>query len=214
MTRKLKVFLVDDHSLFREGLKFLLSDHEMIYEVYEAENAEDLLNRVLEVKPAIILMDIEMPGMNGIEATNEVLKLYPDTKVIALSMYGNENFYTDMIDAGAKGFLLKNSKFEDVLKAISEVNEGRNYFSPEILDAIIKNLNKKKYSKKNTDLTDREVEILYNICKGLSNQEIADYLFISKRTVDKHRENILLKTDSKNTAALVIYAIKNEIFEL
>lgn len=214
MTNKIKIFLVDDHNLFREGLKFLLSNNDFISEIYEAENGKDLLNNVLNVKPDIILMDIEMPVMNGIEATKETLKIYPKTKVIALSMYGNENFYSEMIDAGAKGFLLKNSKFEDVQKAIVDVNDGKNYFSPEILEAIIKNLNKKKYKKKNTDLTEREIEILYNICKGLSNQEIADFLYISKRTVDKHRENVLLKTQSKNTAGLVIYAIKNQIFEV
>jgi len=214
MTDKIKIYLVDDHNLFREGLKFLLSNDDLISEIYEAENGKDLLENVLDVKPDIILMDIEMPVMNGIEATKETLKIYPKSKVIALSMYGNENFYSEMIDAGAKGFLLKNSKFEDVKKAIADVNEGKNYFSPEILEAIIKNLNKKKFKKKNTHLTEREIEVLYNICKGLSNQEIADFLFISKRTVDKHRENILLKTQSKNTAGLVIYAIKNEIFEV
>ena len=214
MTNKIKIFIVDDHNLFREGLKFLLSNNDLISDIFEAENGKDLLENVLDVKPDIILMDIEMPIMNGIEATKGTLKIYPKSKVIALSMHSNENFYSEMIDAGAKGFLLKNSKFEDVQNAIIEVNEGKNYFSPEILEAIIKNLNKKKYKKTNTDLTEREIEVLYNICKGLSNQEIADFLNISKRTVDKHRENILLKTQSKNTAGLVIYAIKNEIFEV
>lgn len=214
MTDKIKIFLVDDHNLFREGLKFLLSGNELISEIYEAENGKELLKNVLNVKPDIILMDIEMPEMNGIEATKETLKIYPEAKIIALSMYANENFYSEMIDAGAKGFLLKNSKFEDVKKAIADVNEGKNYFSPEILEAIIKNLNKKKHQKKNSELTEREIEVLYNICKGLSNHEIADFLFISKRTVDKHRENILLKTQSKNTAGLVTYAIKNGIFEV
>ena len=214
MTNKLKIFLADDHNLFREGLKLLLSNNELISDIYEAENGKELLKNILKVKPDIILMDIEMPVMNGIEATKECLKIFPETKVIALSMYGNENFYSEMIDAGAKGFLLKNSKFEDVLKAIIDVNDNKNYFSPEILEAIINNLHKKKYRKKNTELTEREIEVLYNICKGFSNQEIADLLYISKRTVDKHRENILLKTLSKNTAELVIYAIKNKIFEV
>lgn len=214
MTKAIKIFLVDDHTLFREGLNFLLSNYDLVSEIHEAENGKELLKNVLNVKPDIILMDIEMPGMNGIEATKESLKIYPESKVIALSMYAYENFYSEMIDAGAKGFLLKNSKFEDVKKAITDVYDGKNYFSPEILEAIIRNLNKKKYKKTNTDLTEREIEVLYNICKGFSNQEIADLLYISKRTVDKHRENILLKTESKNTAGLVVYAIKNEIFEV
>lgn len=214
MTKAIKIFLVDDHTLFREGLRFLLSDDELISEIYEAENGKVLLQNILDIKPDIILMDIEMPEMNGIEATKECCKIYPEAKVIALSMYANENFYTEMIDAGAKGFLLKNSKFEDVKKAIIDVYKGKNFFSPEILDAIIKNLNRKKYIKHNSELTEREIEVLYNICKGMSNHEIAELLFISKRTVDKHRENILLKTESRNTAALVIYAIKNGIFEV
>lgn len=214
MIKKQKIFIVDDHNLFREGLKFLLSGANLFSEIHEAENGKDLLQHILIVKPDIILMDIEMPVMNGIEATKEVLKIYPETKIIALSMHGNENFYSEMINAGAVGFLLKNSKFEDVVKAILDVSDGGNYFSPEILEAIVKNLIKKTHIKKNTELTERELEILYNICKGLTNQEIADLLFISKRTVDKHRENILLKTESKNTAELVIYAIKNKIFEV
>jgi NarL family two-component system response regulator LiaR len=213
MKEKLIIFLVDDHSLFREGLRFLLSNSNLVLDIYEAENGKALLEQISNIKPDIILMDIEMPEMNGIEATQEVLKLYPKIKIIALSMYANENYYTEMIDAGAKGFLLKNSKFEDVQRAITDVYEGRNYFSPEILNAIIKNLNKKA-KKQNFDLTEREIEILYNICKGFSNLEIANILCISKRTVDKHRENILLKTQSNNTAGLVVYAIKNNIFDV
>lgn len=214
MKNRLKIFLVDDHNLFREGLKFLLSNNEYYSDIYEAENGKILLNKLSKLKPDIILMDIEMPIMNGIEATKETLKLFPDMKIIALSMYSDENYYSDMIDAGAKGFLLKNSKFEDVQNAINDVHNGKNYFSPEILETIVKNLNKKKHRKINTDLSEREIEVLYNICKGLSNNEIADLLFISKRTVDKHRENILLKTQTKNTAGMVIYAIRNKIFEV
>lgn len=214
MSDKLKIFLVDDHQLFREGLKFLLSCNELISEIHEAENGTDYLNKLSEVDPDIVLMDIEMPVTNGIEATKKSLLVKPDIKIIALSMHANENFYCEMIDAGAKGFLLKNSKFEDVINAIKDVNKGQNYFSPEILKAIINKLNRKKYQTINTNLSKRETQILYQICKGFSNQEIAELLFISKRTVDKHRENILLKSQSKNTAGLVIYAIKNKIIEI
>ncbi len=210
----MKVFIVDDHNLFREGLSFLLSRDNEIAEIYEAKNGRELLDNLIKTKPDIILMDIEMPLMNGIDATREALKIYPESKIIALSMHANENYYSEMIDAGAKGFLLKNSKFEDVKKAITDVNNGNNFFSSDILTAIIKNLNKKKNPKKEVVLTDREIEILYNICKGFSNNEIGEILNISKRTVDKHRENLLLKTESRNTAGLVIYAIKNKIFEV
>ena len=211
MSNKLNVFIVDDHDLFREGLRYLLSKSPLIGNVSEAGSGADFLQRLSAEMPDAVLMDIEMPGMNGIEATKLAVAQYPQLKVIALSMYGHESFYTDMIDAGAKGFLLKNSRFEDVIRAVEEVAAGHNYFSPEILDAIVRNLHTKKNTKIDADLSKREIEVLLNICKGQSNQEIAETLNISKRTVDKHRENILLKTDSKNTAELVVYAIKNQI---
>lgn len=212
MSNKLNVFIVDDHDLFREGLRYLLTKSPIIGQVSEAGNGADFLRSLESEIPDAVLMDIEMPGMNGIETTKQAIAMYPELKVIALSMYGHESFYTDMIDAGAKGFLLKNSRFEDVIRAVEEVSSGHNYFSPEILDAIVRNMHTKKNHKIDADLSKREIEVLLNICKGLSNQEIADNLSISKRTVDKHRENILLKTGSKNTAELVVHAIKNQIF--
>ncbi|MDY0199621.1 MAG: response regulator transcription factor [Tenuifilaceae bacterium] len=214
MRKDLKIFIVDDHSLFREGLKFLLGSSEFVSEIMEAENGNVFLENVEAFKPDVVLMDIEMPEMNGIEATKEALKLMPDAKIIALSMYSDENFYTEMIEAGAKGFLVKNSLFADVETAIVEVFNGRNYFSPEILSSIVTSLKRKPEQPESSDLTKRELEVLIYICMGLSNLEIADQLFISKRTVDKHRENILFKTQSKNTAELVVYAIKNGFFEV
>lgn len=213
MKKTLNIFLVDDHNLFREGLRFLLENQPEIHSITEASSGEELLNQLDAISPDMILMDIEMPGMNGIEATAAVLKKHPETKIIALSMHANENYYSEMINAGARGFLLKNSRFDEVMQAINDVKEGKNYFSPEIMEVIIKHLNRKS-RKNNNELTEREIEILYNICKGFSNQEIADLLHISRRTVDKHREHILIKTESKNTAALVIYAIRNNVFEV
>lgn len=211
---KLRIHLVDDHSLFREGLKFLLLRSNFIAEVEESENGRIFLEKLHIAKPDIVIMDIQMPEVDGITASKIALEKYPDLKIIALSMFSEEEYYTKMIDVGVKGFLLKNSQFEDVQKAIIEVYEGNNFFSPEILDHIISSMYKKKTEKPVLDLTEREIEVLYNICKGLSNQEIADSLCISKRTVDKHRENLLLKTEAKNTAGLVVYAIKNGIFEV
>ena len=214
MSKGLKIFIVDDHSLFREGLRFLLSTWSRVEKIYEAQNGLELLKVVENIQPDIVLMDIEMPELNGIDATLELQKLLPEVKVIALSMYANDDFYTDMIHAGAKGFLLKDSKFEDVQQAINEVYEGRNYFSPEILTSIINTISEKNSTGQQKEISKRESEVLYNICKGLSNQEISDLLNISKRTVDKHRENILLKTQSKNTAELVIFAVRNGFFKV
>ncbi len=214
MIKDLKVYIVDDHSLFREGLMFLLRNSKHISEINEAENGRIFLDAIKTYKPDVVLMDIDMPEMNGIEATKEALELIPDLNIIALSMYSDENFYTEMIEAGAKGFLIKNSPFSDVETAIMEVYNGRNYFSAEILSSIVSSLNRKHEEPESNELTKREIEILINICMGLSNAEIAEHLFISKRTVDKHRENILGKTQSRNTAELVIYAIKNGFFEV
>lgn len=212
--KKLSIHLVDDHSLFREGLKFLLSNCDFIANIEESENGKIFLEKLEKNRPDVVLMDIEMPEIDGYTASKIALEKFSDLKIIALSMYAEEQYYSKMIDVGVRGFLLKNSQFEDVQKAILEVHEGNNFFSQEILDRIISNMYKKKNEKPILDLTEREIEVLYNICKGLSNQEIADQLYISKRTVDKHRENLLLKTDAKNTAGLVVYAIKNGIFEI
>lgn len=213
MKEKLHIHLVDDHSLFREGLKFLLSNCDFIADIEESENGKVFLEKLNNNVPDIVLMDIQMPEIDGITASKIALQENPNLKIIALSMYAEEEYYSKMIDVGVRGFLLKNSQFEDVQKAIMEVYEGNNYFSQEILDRIMANMSKKTENP-TIDLTEREIEVLYNICKGLSNQEIADALFISKRTVDKHRENLLLKTEAKNTAGLVVFAIKNGIFEV
>lgn len=213
MKDALHIHLVDDHSLFREGLKFLLSNCDFIANIEESENGKIFLDKLNDSIPDVVLMDIQMPEIDGVTASKLALAKYPNLKIIALSMYAEEEYYSKMIDVGVRGFLLKNSQFEDVQKAILEVYEGNNYFSQEILDRIMANMSKKT-AKPTIDLTEREIEVLYNICKGLSNQEIADELFISKRTVDKHRENLLLKTEAKNTAGLVVFAIKNGIFEV
>ena len=212
--KPLNVFLVDDHSLFREGLKFLLSDLDLIHEIYEAENGAQFIEKLKKTPADMALLDIEMPVMNGIEATRQALVVQPSLKIIALSMYSDESYYSSMIEAGVSGFLLKNSNFAEVKKAITDVSAGKNYFSLEILQSILTRMNRKKADQPNNELTDRETEILFYICKGLSNSEIAENLTISKRTVDKHRENLLQKTQSKNTANLVIFAIKNGYFNI
>lgn len=209
------IALVDDHKLFREGLKILLSNLKEVEKVLEAEDGKGFLELIEKEMPDLVLMDIEMPNLDGIDATQEAMEKYPDLKIIALSMYGDDAYYYRMIDAGAKGFLLKNSDFDQVKEAIETVLEGSNYFSEELLYSLIKGFksNQKQWST-GEELSDREIEILYLICKGMSNQEIADNLHISKRTVDNHRANILFKTNTKNTASLVVYAIKNKIVEI
>ncbi len=214
MNKGLKIYIVDDHSLFREGLHFLLNNSQYIAEIREAKNGQEFLAAVESYNPDVVLMDIEMPELNGIDTTKEALKILPELKIVALSMHCDENFYSEMIEAGAIGFLIKNSKFNDVETAILEAHNNRNYFSPEILSFIVKSLNRKQEIPVCQKLTIREQEVLVRICQGLSNPEIGEELHIAKRTVDKHRENILSKTQTNNTAELVVYAIKNKFFEI
>lgn len=213
--QKFSVILVDDHQLFREGLKLLLKSFPFINEIHEAGDGKEFLTILKELPNTdLVFMDIDMPVLNGIEATRAALEKHPQLNVIALSMYGEEDYYTRMIDAGARGFILKNSDIKELELAIINITEGKNYFSQEIINGLIRNIIPRKHVQRSSELTEREEEVLYLICKGFSNQEIAEKLFISKRTVDKHRENLLLKTASKNTAGLVIYAIKNQIVEI
>lgn len=213
--QKLKIYLVDDHKLFREGLKLLLSTQDFIQHIYEASDGREFLENLKMVDCDVVLMDIEMPEINGIEATREALKIKPGLKIIVLSMYGDEQYYYQMIDAGAKGFMLKNSGIDNVITAIRKVAVGENFFSEELLFNILNSMRDTKAPEiHDNELSEREMEILYHVCKGKSNQEIADELFISKRTVDKHRANLLSKTGCRNTAALVMYAIKNKMIDV
>ena len=215
--KKLKIYVVDDHKLFREGLKLLLSTQDFVQHVYEASNGLEFVENLSMISCDVVLMDIEMPMMNGIEATLAAMRLKPDMKIIVLSMYGDEQYYYKMIDAGVKGFVLKSSGIEKVITAIKKVSEGENYFSEELLVNILNNMRdnaRVESEMPDNEISERELEILYHVCKGLSNQEIADALFISKRTVDKHRANLLSKTGCRNTAALVMYAIRNKMIEI
>lgn len=210
-----KVVLVDDHKLFRDGLKLLINNSGIAQVVAEASDGEEFLGVIDKCINCVVFMDIQMPGLNGVETTKQALERYPDLKIIALTMFGDDEYYYQMIEAGVKGFLLKNTNIDEVLDAIKVVAKGENCFSKELLYSIIKNLSKTKNSSYNDpNLSDREVEILQLVCEGLSNQEIADKLFISKRTVDKHRCNILEKTNTNNTASLVMYSIKNGIIKI
>jgi len=211
---KIKIIITDDHQLFRNGLKILLNSFPDFEVTGEASNGEEYLKLIQSVNADITLMDINMPEMDGIEATRRGLKMFPAINIIALSMYGEEDYYYRMVDAGAKGFLLKDSDITEVREAILTVMKGGSYFSQELLYHVIQKFKHREQESKAANLSRREKEILSKICEGLSNQEIADTLFISKRTVDKHRANLLGKTNSKNTASLILFAIKNKLIEI
>lgn len=213
-TKRYKVFIVDDHALFLSGLKGLLGRYPEVEIVGEATGGEEFLRLLPGCGCDVVLMDIDMPGIGGVRATEEALRTDASLKIVTLSMHGEEEYYFRMVEAGAKGFLLKNSDIRDVVEAIRTVAEGGTYFSQELLFSLVDSLKSTRHEDTGDHLSEREKEILLLICKGLSNQEIGDRLFISKRTVDKHRANILEKTGCRNTANLVVYAIKNSLVEI
>jgi DNA-binding NarL/FixJ family response regulator len=214
MPPKYKIIPVDDHDILRDGLKFVLTQLQFAEIIAEARNGIEFL-KVLEThQPDVVLMDIDMPLMDGIEATKAALKKFPELKVIALSMFGDQEHYFQMIQAGAKGFVLKKAGLDELQNAITSVMNGENFFSNDLLRNIIVSISENKLSTPmgiSINITKREMEVLQQICNGLSNNEIAERLHISSKTVEGHRNSLLSKTQSKNTVSLVMYAIKNKL---
>ncbi|MCH5330098.1 MAG: response regulator transcription factor [Alistipes sp.] len=209
----IKIVLVDDHALFRNGLRELISMREGYRVVGEASDGDEFLKLLPHTAVDLVFMDIAMPRMGGADATREALSMRPDLKIICLSMFGEEGYYSRMVDAGVKGFLLKDSSIDEVFGAIDAVAAGGDWFSPTLMNSISKSAGSAEESPRE-ELSSREVEVLLGICRGLSTQEIADELFISKRTADAHRAKILEKTGCKNTASLVVYAIRHRLVGL
>ena len=206
--------MVDDHSLFRDGLKTLINNFGNYEVVAEASNGVEFLELLDYITPDIVLLDISMPVMDGLTAISLALEKQPQLKIIVLSMYGEEEYYHKMSNAGAKGFLLKDSTIDEVQAALDAVYHGKQYFSQELLMNIV---SMRQYSNNESfpiELSEREQEVLILISSGMSNSDIADTLFISKRTVEKHRANLLEKTGCNNTASLVMWAIRNKIVKL
>jgi DNA-binding NarL/FixJ family response regulator len=207
---KIKVAIVDDHQLFRNGLKFIIENEDDMEVVIEASNGKQFLDFLKNLKPDVVLMDINMPEMDGVETTRRAKEIYPDLHIIVLSMYDDVEYYNTMIDLGVKGFILKDIDNNELANALRKVYQGGNYFSQELLLSLIKN----KPVEDGIDLTRREKEVLELICKGYSNLQISEELFISQRTVERHRSSLLFKTNSKNSVSLVVFAIKNNLVKI
>jgi len=209
----IKIFIVDDHEIFRNGLKLVFSKNKEIEIVGEASSGEDFIAGLGNFNSDVVLMDIKMNGFSGIETTIKALKVNPELKVLVLSTFGEEEFLHQIINAGAKGFCLKNVDKETLFSAIKLIHNNQNYFSPELLPFFTN-----KYINNNDEveesLTKRELEILELIAEGCTNSEIADKLYISIRTVDTHKNNLITKTGSKNIVSLLIYAIKNKLISI
>jgi DNA-binding NarL/FixJ family response regulator len=212
---KIKIILVDDHQMFREGLKFVLKQIPEFEIIGEASNGQEYLKLLQQSMPDVVLMDIGMPVMDGVEATEKTSEQFPDIHVIALSMFSDQEYYHKMVAAGVKGFLIKEAGMDELEKAIKSVYSGNAYFSQELLRNIIVNISNPKVTSKDPfQLTKREEEVLKMICRGLTTKEISDMLFISQKTVEGHKTNLLSKTNCKNTINLMLYAFKNKLVDI
>ena len=208
----IKVAIADDHNLFRDGIKLIIDEEDDIKYIGGFQNGSELLSHLKYEEPDIVLMDISMPVMDGFETTKKVLEKYPKVRIIVLSMHDDEEHYHKMIELGVKGFILKKSGSFEMVKAIREVYDGGNYFSQELLQNVIISYNTKNNSK--IELTEREQDVLLLICNGYTNNEIGEKLFISPKTADNYRTALLKKTKTKNSAHLVMFAMRNKLIEM
>ena len=207
----IKLALADDQLLFRRGLVMLLRDMSGVQVIFECGNGEELLTGLRDNVIDIVLLDLEMPVMNGLQALGHLRKEYPDVKVIVLSTHNKEAFIAQAMDSGAAGYMLKSADTDEIESAIRSVQESGYYYSDRVSHVMLHSVVTKQKVKpvflEVDPLSDRELEVLRAICQGLTNTEIAGKLFISPRTVEGHRNNMLLKTGAKNTAGLVVYAM-------
>jgi DNA-binding NarL/FixJ family response regulator len=215
MKPMIRVVIADDLPMFREGMHLLLDKQKELEITGEAGNGKELLDSVRQHRPDVVITDIEMPVMNGIEATKEIKKEFPETGVIALTMYGDDYLIEDMLEAGANGYLLKNTTSEELVTAVKTVHEGHPYFCNATSLRLSKLIAKNKIlqDQKKADFSEKEIEIIQLICEQYASKEIADKTSLAHRTVEKYRDHIMQKTGSRNVVGIVIYAIKHGIYK-
>ncbi|HWI93188.1 MAG TPA: response regulator transcription factor [Flavisolibacter sp.] len=212
----MRVLIADDHQLFRFGLISVLKHLEFISEIQEAENGGQALEKMISNSYDVIFMDINMPVMNGTDATRVIKHDFPDVKVIALTMYEDQKHVIEMIESGASGYIIKNTSSTEIKDALLKVMNNELYFSRQISESLITSLVSRhnyKRQQQNELLSNREKEILYLICCEYTSKEIAESLYLSEKTVDWHRLNLLQKTNSKNIAGLVLFALRSGIVD-
>ncbi len=209
---KAKVLLVEDHIVVRQGIKALLSEDPDLEIVGEADNGREALNLVSDLQPDVVLMDISMPGLNGIEATRQICQTYPDVKIVILSMHANEEYVFQVLQAGACGYVLKQSDSSEVLTAIRAAISGGSFLSPPISRTVIQDYVHRAEARGQGDdldlLTSREREVLQLLAEGLPNRKIAEQLSISIKTVETHRSNMMNKLGVSNKTELIKYALR------
>jgi DNA-binding NarL/FixJ family response regulator len=210
--KKIRLLLADDHGIIRDGIKLMLNKTPEFEIITEASNGQEVLDYLKKNPKSIdvVLMDINMPIMNGIEATQVITDKYRNINVLALTMHIEETYISNMLKAGALGYILKESNKTDLIEAVKSVASGKKYYSNEVSVTLINSLMTGSQNK-DKELSERELEVLTYIASGNTNNEIGEKLFISGRTVETHRRNILSKLDVKNTAEMIKYAIKNNL---
>ncbi|WP_170006503.1 response regulator [Bacillus fonticola] len=207
----IQLMLVDDHAILRDGLRNLLEVEEDIQVVGEAVSGEDAVSKMKECQPDVVLMDINMPKMNGVEVTGLLKKQYPSTKVLILTMHDHDEYFMSAIREGADGYLLKDAPFDQVIEAIRTVAKGESVIHPAMTKKLLHFHQQKGQSEEKQLLTEREKEVLQCLVQGLSNKEIADRLFISDKTVKIHVSKIFKKLNVKSRSQVVIYAVQHQL---
>jgi DNA-binding NarL/FixJ family response regulator len=213
----IRIVLADDHEIFRDGFKVMLRKQDEVELVGEASNGEELLAQVEQLKPDVIVTDIQMPKMNGIEAAKKLTELYPYIGIIALSMFDEESHIVEMLEAGALGYLLKNAHKHEILDAIRTVNLNQTYYCSTTSGKLAKMIARSKFQPsmtKQPEFNAKEIEIIRYICEERTNKEIADLLHLSVRTIEGYRDKIFEKVNAKNAAGVVVYAIRNNIYKI
>lgn len=212
----IKILLADDHAILRDGLKIVLQTDKSFKILGEAGDGEEVIDLVKKLQPDIVILDINMPKLNGIEAARAIRKFDKKVRILILTMHEQENYIVDAISSGINGYIFKMSDMEEFLFAIKELAAGKDYFSNKVSKIVFKGLQSKAQKTEDLEkihITTREKEILKLLAKGFTSQEIAESLFISYFTVGQHRKNILEKLGLKNTAELVFYAVKEGLVE-
>jgi len=214
---KLRILLAEDHELVRKGLRLLLERHPNLEVVGEAADGKEAVRLAEELAPDLVIMDIAMPHLNGLDAAAQIVRRGPRTQVIILSMHSDESYLARALNAGAKGYLLKDSAEADLLRAVETVAQGRPFFSPAITATLLEDYMRQLQQRGLTDsyalLTDREKEILQLLAEGKSNKDVATLLDLSPYTVETHRTHIMQKLNLHNTAEIVLYAVRKKIIQ-